>query len=489
MKTIKLDLSTPSDNYTQTYSECSGTLGYRTSERLTDKMLNSSSNNNTGMDQNGGGFFDFINRLFDDNTDSTGMFVKLQNKDYKTILKGGSIDLNIFDQNKNSILHYVAKDYSSNKYAKKLGDYLLENPSLNNIINSQNNDGNTAAHIAIKNGGAEFVSKLDAKNADLSIKNKEGYHIRAEDVTETEKLVGGIMSEYNKTIKNIENPENTEEFIGKMLSKYNDITKNKDLFDSHPNSKLSQIGGNPESELEYMQGGAIKGKRQLRKLNKSKKSKKSKSRKFSSDLNRLVQNQASDLIRDSIKIIMDVMKVDEETAKNYKALFWDQVKREHGSKSNLEKAYELTALVKDKKNYKKLNPDDGIKIRDTNKKLKDERIRSRSKSSQSSKSDTSSQDGGSDSISPTSSFSVSNRDSLSSTSISNNNMYGGNNYLTSSFSVSNRSSLSSTSITDNYMYGGNNSPVSISKYYETSEMRTSDYNNNDYSETSVTPFS
>lgn len=92
------------------------------------------------------------------------------------------------------------------------------------------------------------------------------------------------------------------------------------------------------------------------------------------ELQRMMVNQANEIHKKVVKDIKDMMEVDDDVAKNYKAVLWKQVKedKEFKDKTNLDQSIELANRV-NKKVLKKIDPKEGAKIREENRKKSEER--------------------------------------------------------------------------------------------------------------------
>ena len=90
------------------------------------------------------------------------------------------------------------------------------------------------------------------------------------------------------------------------------------------------------------------------------------------ELSRLINNQASEIHQRALKKIVDLMGVDEEIARNYKALMWRKVKEDNPDlKSNLDLSVELEKAIK-KTVLKKMDPEEGKALREESRKRRQE---------------------------------------------------------------------------------------------------------------------
>jgi hypothetical protein len=85
------------------------------------------------------------------------------------------------DSNKNTILHkmILEKDHIGvDLLMQNLTDKIYDSATIKFILDSQNNQGNTPAHLAILNNDQTLVKSLDSLGANLSIPNQDDLIIR-----------------------------------------------------------------------------------------------------------------------------------------------------------------------------------------------------------------------------------------------------------------------------------------------------------------------
>lgn len=208
------------------------------------------------------------------------------------------------------------------------------------------------------------------------------------------KMVGGDLISLNidplsasATCNNIVNNfggsmnENTDELISNMVDSFLSAEQN------------AQDGGSyarGQRKLNLYSDYGKKRSSRSRSRSKSKGSKKSKSKSRSSSrgfkfgrvarelsaLGRQINNQVNEIHKRVIQKIIELMKVDEETARTYKSGLWKAVKDKHGDKwcelSQLDRATELEKFTI-KKNISKIDLEAAKKIRDENRRMSEER--------------------------------------------------------------------------------------------------------------------
>lgn len=140
-------------------------------------------------------------------------------------------------------------------------------------------------------------------------------------------------------------------------------------------SKINERYGVPEySEQRGGSSFTMKGTRQLFVFQDGGKKKSKAKESRMSEFSRLINNQSNEIHERVVKKIMELMKVDEQVARDYKAALWRKVKAEHPDmKSNLDLSVELEKLAL-KKNLKDVNLEEAKKIREESKKRRTEMI-------------------------------------------------------------------------------------------------------------------
>jgi ankyrin repeat protein len=91
-------------------------------------------------------------------------------------------------------------------------------------------------------------------------------------------------------------------------------------------------------------------------------------------LSRMINNQAGEIHKRVLQKIMDILKIDEATARNYKAVLWSTVKKNKDLKTNLDQSVELEKITT-KENLEKLDPKKGEKMREESRKARDIRMK------------------------------------------------------------------------------------------------------------------
>jgi len=152
-------------------------------------------------------------------------------------------NLDFTDENGNTILHQAIIDNDIN-----MVNLILEKAkeTNQNILNIQNNQGNTAFHLAIKNENNEIANILDNAGIDKSIKNNDGEFI--ENVTEDEDFE---VVNFQFTPKcNLNNKINFVDVLYALSNKSNNFSKDDIVLDNLLDQYINKImtGGSYENK-------------------------------------------------------------------------------------------------------------------------------------------------------------------------------------------------------------------------------------------------
>lgn len=217
----------------------------------------------------------------------------------------------------------------------------------------------------------------------------------------TEAFIEGLVNKYSNTQSQTA-PKLSEQYVNSVINKYstNSLTGGNQFeevvnTDTYLNSLMSKhLSGGSNGSIEgsrklnqysdymttTMEGGARKSSK-----GKSKSKKHAKvSRKFSTDLSRLVNNQANEIMKNVIGLLKEtVAKGDEELARDYKAALWHMVKEKFPNETNLNQVIELEKMAKDSKVLKSVDLKKAKEWREESRKRSEERRSSRKSSKKS----------------------------------------------------------------------------------------------------------
>lgn len=288
--------------------------------------------------------------------------------------------------NGRTILHQLMHNLTILPHGNNALGILLARPDISKIINEQE-DGtlNTALHIAAANGNQDACAQLIRAGADPSIKNNEGSYVGSDSestpVNKSPRGAGvgsGVQSIDCNSLSTFDSDTEAIKNLSKIFfdvrtkpSHLSDASYMPDTLELSPTSQTIQyaathgkglhIGGLFDTEQyvekllsQYDNSGAqyggsktVMGVRQMRTMSDFNLSggMSDDSDSYDSELSRLVNNQAQEIHERTIKKIMDLMKVDENVARNYKAAIYKKVKVEHPELNNLDRATEMEKLA------------------------------------------------------------------------------------------------------------------------------------------------
>ncbi|AYV78814.1 MAG: ankyrin repeat protein [Edafosvirus sp.] len=311
------------------------------------------------------------------------------------------------DEHGCTVLHCLAYNYSSIPEADKLVDKILSSPKVKNFINIQEKkNGDTALIIAVKQGNTNLAEKLIKKDkTGTSIKNFEGLHVGefdkegniptdtanvntdVEDVEdlsnntelqqEVEKIVKLFVGLNKKAKASIDSTANlpesiniTETFVKKPVAAVQQLPQETEQFfkmldQRYKQGIATQMGGDKtvslgQRELKtYSESSVIGGaKSKSKKINNGNDEEDSTEMVIETEsdspknlnradvsLSRMLENQAEEIHKRTIQKIMEIMKVDEKVARNYKAAIYKMAKEKYPEASNLNRAIEMEKLA------------------------------------------------------------------------------------------------------------------------------------------------
>lgn len=319
-------------------------------------------------------------------------------------------------------LYDLVKDYTPNNRDTAL-KLLAENPSnMTRMVNFQDEDGDTVLHLAVSKGDNWLAYKLVEKGAKTKVPNKSGDMVDTETqeantaaapasdalLTETENIAMSLMSEGNKDVENITS----------IFKKYIDrANKNSEidtirLTETHAPKIYSETSAEPHAretedmvstedfvkntrkildKLASQNGGgrapkSISGIRVMNRLQPINDSSEDYAA-HSSELARMENSELTDAHERMVKKVMELMSVDERTARALKFGVQKMVQDKKPELSQEDLAAEMEKSL-NKTNLNKLNKKiDEVKSnyekhREEKKKARRERRRSMSKESQ-----------------------------------------------------------------------------------------------------------
>ena len=332
------------------------------------------------------------------------------------IEKSVALNFSATDNNKCNLVHHIV-NYCNNKFMKELLIFVLSNTDAKNHVNSQDGKGNTPAHYAVNNKQNDVVTLLVEYGADLSVRNNAGVSIGKHGVIAKQDNIDDIFVKLSTKKHNSSGLSDVEKRLDRIVrsfvAKSDSDTINFTMTDK-PKSQQPVIKIAPQSNIlpdtqtvsmdsedilnmiineangEQL-GGAKKkdtfGRRSIVTYSElsvgggdsedvDSDNEEDDDLSEISSIARAVDNQASDAHKRSIEKIMEIMEVNESDARAYKAVLYDEIKKEK-ELSNYDRAMELEKRASDEnllKNISKKALKDMTKIiseRDEQRKLRE----------------------------------------------------------------------------------------------------------------------
>lgn len=299
--------------------------------------------------------------------------------------KSVKLDFGKKDANKQTLIHHLVS-YSKFPIMKDLTSVVLSNTEAKKYINEQDENGDTPAHIAARDGLDLIIDELVAHGANLTIANNANKVVHVESGNNHQR---DIFTKSDKKSSQNQNDIETQlnNLLGPLIVKtdsdtLNSFRRSEAMQDSYRqpavrNNIFSEqsMSVNSDDILDqiikennnHQYGGSkiIKGRRSM--VSYSEEPRIShltggESEDFEDDFSdaeissiaRVVENQASEAHKRSVERIMEILGVDEIEAKAYKAILYDTIKNE-SQKSNYDRAIELEKRASNKEILEKIS--------------------------------------------------------------------------------------------------------------------------------------
>ncbi|ARF11321.1 ankyrin repeat protein [Klosneuvirus KNV1] len=368
-----------------------------TLNNLSDISLSSHSDQNI---QSGGFFFNLFGTSCSKSDKAVLEAVRLKKYDVvEFMIDHDLVSGKYNDENGNTILHYLVADNNPNQ---KLITKIIDKYGRN-VINAQNNDGDTPLITAARGQNHDICTLLVRHGADIQHRNKQGIRVATEtpqSPMDSDKLQGSTMASTIASPKTERSLGNPMANIFDMLKPYvekvrrttssetatiniNESPKTEALIKKLDQATKQQTGGNltntddtlskinayinkqsgggcgcgGDSETEkligdienyFNQSGGAKKRKSSTKSRKPVKAKKSAKRHLTTyseseshgtELSRIINNQVTDIINNTIEKIKSVIdenkkdfkgiKADDDSARAFKSLIWKMLREKH----------------------------------------------------------------------------------------------------------------------------------------------------------------
>ena len=346
----------------------------------TDNSFGTESVSSTSAPQNGGFFWGANGG----NKNDENCLIAARTKNYEVVdfmLNHDMLsELTAQDEEGNTLLHYLARDFSVNSKVNAIISSLLKRNNVSQFINIQDKNGDTPLIAAVRAGNMSLSEQLISNGANKQIKNNDGLYVGSESekgtntrsssrVTSEKELTESINDMVNMFVKmgrpvviDTESPYiiNTESAnmpdhlsITESIKSYADTSDNASSFSikdtdtflnmlEHKYIKGTQKGGAYQKGVKQVRIG----NRNLRYYGHEGSYEGTAS---DAELSRMIDNQASDIHKRVVEKIMDILKIEENIARNYKAAIYKEVRDEQPNLAGLDRAVEMEKRVtKDK---------------------------------------------------------------------------------------------------------------------------------------------
>lgn len=279
---------------------------------------------------------------------------------YYMITKGCLTNPSLQDNEKMTLLHYAVRDYNDSARAVEVVNELLKRNNVSEFINIKNKDGNTPLILAVKNENNPLIELLMNKGADETIVNNDGFRVERAPVptNDTDNLqTGGIIDLVNRFININENKTESSIPDTWILTDENSQTQSggvdtDQLIEELKRSKLdsstyqdTQNGGNRifvgRRKMNGYRESGIKNK----KLDTYMTSVSSSEPGDVHFLQRMFKNQSSEIHDRTVTKISELLGVERDVARAYKAALYNKVKENHPELNNLDRALEMEKMA------------------------------------------------------------------------------------------------------------------------------------------------
>ena len=254
-------------------------------------------------------------------------------------------NLSCVDDTGDSLLHILVKNNKKSPTARYLIDQLLNKDTRKGFLNIKNRDGNTPLHIAVSMGDMQLAERFIEVGANKSIKNNLGKFIETAGSDDFDTIIN-LDESRNKNMRQIltldDSPMSTlsDNFNLFKKSVPNSFTEMPIELDVPMEMELStseEFIRELEKQLTRQIGGGNKKivRAGSRKLNTER----------TNNLSRLIVKQSTEIHKRVVKKVMELLKLNEEESRPYKAYLYNKVKKDKPELNNLDRSIEMEKLA------------------------------------------------------------------------------------------------------------------------------------------------
>lgn len=377
----------------------------------------------TSIDQTGGGIMNWLLGSNSGGDYATDLAMDAFQNKYPQIAyfvirhaldKSVQLDFSKVGVGKRNLLHHLV-EYSIIPVVCDLLFIVLDNTNAKKYINSQDEEGNTLAHIAAKNKLDLVIDKLIALKADLSIANNANKVVQINSSSDTKQTVPDIfMKATKKCDQSVDEVDyQLDQLLGPLLVKTDsdnlsnfrrtEAMQDSIIQPSQPNNIfpprknnifseqsmsissddiLNQILNDNSRQFGGKSKNLMTGRRSMTTYSEdpqiltggdSEDDEEDYDFSEASSIARTVENQATEAHKRSVERIKEILGVDEIEARAYKAILYDTIKKE-GDRSNYDRAIELEKRASNKdilNNISKKDVKNMVKLIDDKHKMKE----------------------------------------------------------------------------------------------------------------------
>lgn len=288
---------------------------------------------------------------------------KLNPKAIEIIFNYGLVNgpITTVDNNNNTILHYVVSANDEHTLIAIL-NYIQLNNMGTKLINAQNNQLDTAMHIAVRNNNEEIAKRLDNAGANLTLKNKNGEKVETSEEKQDFKKASRCTVDTSINLSDLDDSNNKFNNLNNIItglmpakgSNQPEVMSESEIFVAQLADEISKIRSKLTlaKKINYLRGGAddkmsestFEVKFMSDKQNGGAKQKKA---------SRSSSNESS-LIHDDVVAKFMKLKYSEDDARALKAGLYSMVKEQFPNLNNLERAKQMLQLLENKNTLKVL---------------------------------------------------------------------------------------------------------------------------------------
>lgn len=272
---------------------------------------------------------------------------------------------NCQDEDGCTLLHHISRNYELNSNAPKMVKKILSSSGISSFINTKNNQGDTALVAAVKSNHGDLADMLVGAGADKSIRNNEGLFVGTDNDDTSQSLKNNNLLDLLNTLGTNNHQSMTDTDENDAPVTLTGLTAMSDHYGGHKGGEDSVIQlqfsdsvsdisvQNTDNFLQQLvdsyvvdQTGGVRNVRiSQRPMNTYSGNFTSVEETEEAELNRLFKSQSTEIHERVIKKIMELMGVEEDVAKDYKAAIYREVKLSQPELGSIDRALAMEKLA------------------------------------------------------------------------------------------------------------------------------------------------